>query len=334
MKLKLLQVLITACQLVVTQTPAEPKVTKPGVKEVQVPFALLKPSACFKVGGSADWVLVTDDAVWVASTKPFSVVHIDPATNKIVARVAIPGEACSGLAYGFGSIWVPICGKPGKVRSGKGALVRIDAVKNTVSATLAITLAGDEGGITASSDSVWMVTDKNGTLSRIDPATNKVRQKIAIPLGSYNPIYSHGVVWISGVETNTLTAVDATSGKVLTTIPVGPKPRFLTAGAGSIWTLNQGDGSITRIDEKSLKVTATIQAGIPGKGGDIDYRDGSVWATVFDIPLTRIDAKTNKVVRQWAGSGGDSLRVGHGAVWLTDYKRGLMWRIPNEQVVK
>jgi hypothetical protein len=29
--------------------------------DVQVPFALLKPSATFKIGKTADWVLVTDD---------------------------------------------------------------------------------------------------------------------------------------------------------------------------------------------------------------------------------------------------------------------------------
>src|SRR6266481_2083754 len=129
MKLKLLLVLFTACQLIIAQTFAQPKIPKPGVKEVQVPFASLKPSATFQLRGSADWVLVTENAVWVASTKPYAIVRIDPATNKIVARVAIPGEACSGIAYGFGSIWVPICGK-------NPALVRIDTAKNMISATL------------------------------------------------------------------------------------------------------------------------------------------------------------------------------------------------------
>ena len=42
---------------------AERKVPKPGVKEVQVPFQSLKPSATFKIGKIADWVLVTDVAV-------------------------------------------------------------------------------------------------------------------------------------------------------------------------------------------------------------------------------------------------------------------------------
>ena len=295
---------------------------KPGVTDVQVPFGSLKPSATFKIGGTADWVLVTDDAVWVASTKPYSVQRIDPATNTVVAKVRLSGEACSGLAFGFGSVWVPVCGK-------KPLLARVDALTNQITAVLPIAPAGPEGGITASSDSVWIVTDKEGTtLSRINPATNTVRQKISIPAGSYNPLSSGNMVWITGFARNILTAVDASSGKVLAELPVGSKPRFLTSGGGSVWTLNQGDGSVTRIDVNSRKVTATIAVGIPGPGGDLGYGAGSVWATTFDLPLTMIDGQTNKVLRQWVGTGGDSLRFGHDSIWLTDYHRGLLWRIP------
>jgi len=326
---KLLLVLLAANGTVAAQTSSSPEwnVPKPGVKQVQVPFASLKPSATTKVGGTADWVLITDDAVWVASTRPYAIQRIDPATNRIVAKVAVPGEACSGLAYGFGSIWVPLCGK-------KPELVRIDAAKNTLSATLPIPPAGPEGGITASDDSVWIVADKNGTLNRIDPSTNGVRQKISIPPGSYNPIFSNDIIWITGGESSALTAVDATTGKVLESVPVGPKPRFLTAGAGSVWTLNQGDGTVSRVDEKSRKVIATIQVGVPGAGGDIGYGAESVWPTVLGVPLTRINATTNKVVRQWVGKGGDSLRFGYGSIWLTDYKKGLLSRIPEKQVLE
>jgi YVTN family beta-propeller protein len=95
---------------------------------------------------------------------------------------------------------------------------------------------------------------------------------------------------------------------------VGSKPRFLAIGGGSIWTLNQGDGTVSRVDEKGRRVTATIQVGIPGAGGDIGYGAESVWPTVFGVPLTRIDASTNKVVRQWVGKGGDSLRYGFGSI--------------------
>jgi virginiamycin B lyase len=286
----------------------------------------LKPSATLKIGWTADWVLVTDDAVWVAGTKPYSVQHIDPVTNRIVAKVALPGEACSGLAFGFGSIWVPVCGK-------KPALVRVDAHENAVIAMLPVPPAAPEGGITTSTDSVWLVTDKKGTLTRIDPSTNSVRQKIPIPAGSYNPVFSDGVVWITGVDRSVLTAVDAATGRVLDSVTVEAKPRFLTAGGGSIWTLNQGDGSVTRVDQKSRKVLVSIQVGIPGTGGDIGYGADSVWLSVFDVPLTRVDATTNRVVKQWIGKGGDSLRFGFDSLWITDYKKGLLSRIAIQEVL-
>ncbi|HEV2348554.1 MAG TPA: hypothetical protein VG028_01785 [Terriglobia bacterium] len=291
------------------------------MKEVQVPFASLKAAATFKIGRTADWVLVTDNAVWVASTKPDSVQRIDPATDRVVSKILLPGEACSGLASGFGSIWVPLCGK-------RSSLVRVDVLKNKISATLSFGPAGPEQGITVSDDSAWIVTDKNGTLARIDAATNKMRQKISIPPGSYNPLYSDGVVWVTGFDSNVLTAVDAATGTVLASIPVGPQPRFLTAGGGSIWTLNQGDGTVSRVDAKSRKLAATIIVGIPGHGGDICYGADSVWPTAVSVPLSQIGIKANKVTRQWAGRGGDSLRFGFDSIWLTDYDRGLLWRIP------
>ena len=325
---KLIVLLLAASGTVSAQTSSvERKVPKPGIKEVQVPFASIKPSATIKIGGTADWVLVTDDAVWVASTNPYAVLRIDPATNRITARVKVPGEACSGLASGFGSIWVPICGK-------KPQLVRVDTAENGIAAMLPISPAGAEGGITTSKDSVWMVTDKNGPLIRIDPSSNSVSQRTPILPGSYNPWFSDGVVWITGIESSIVTSVDAATGKTLESIPVGSKPRFLTAGGGSVWILNQGDGTVSRIDEKSKKVIATIPVGIPGSGGDIGYGGNSVWLTVFDVPLTRIDSTTNKVVKQWIGKGGDSLRWGFNSIWITDYKKGLLLRIPEKQLMQ
>src|SRR2546425_12279269 len=98
---KLLLLLLVATCCVVAQTSStEWKVSKPGVKEVQVPFAFIKPSATIKVGRTADWVLVTGDAVWVASTKPYAV-RRDPATNRIVV-----GRGSDSLRYGHNSIWL------------------------------------------------------------------------------------------------------------------------------------------------------------------------------------------------------------------------------------
>src|SRR5215831_11639562 len=100
MLLKIFFLLLAADGAVFAQVPATDRnVPRLGVKEVQIPFASLRPTATFKIGGTADWVLVSEDAVWVAGTKPYSVQRIDPGTNRIVAKVSLPGEACSGLEF-------------------------------------------------------------------------------------------------------------------------------------------------------------------------------------------------------------------------------------------
>ena len=50
-----------------------------------------------------------------------------------------------------------------------------------------------------------------GALTRVDPRSNTIRQRIAIPPGSYNPLFSDGMIWITRVDSNVLTVVDASS---------------------------------------------------------------------------------------------------------------------------
>ena len=175
------------------------------------------------------------------------------------------------------------------------------------------------------------MTDARGKLSRIDPKTNAVAAQIDIPGGSASVLYGDGAIWVTTPSKNVLTRVDAKTNRVSDTIPVGPGPRFETFGAGSVWTLNQGDGTISRVDARTRKVVATIEVGIPGNGGEIAYGLRRVWATVFQIPISEIDPATNQVVRQWVGNGGDSIRAGHGSVWLTDLRGHTIWRIDPKQ---
>lgn len=296
-----------------------PGVSTPGVRRL---MSDLRTNATFEVEGHPDWMVVTDDAVWVTSSNVNHVVRLDTKSDQPTTIVTVK-EPCSGLAAGFGSIWVPSCGSH--------SLVRLNPATGKIQAEMPVDPADSEGGITVGAGSVWIAIDKKGVLARIDPQSNRVVAQIAIPSGSFVPAFADGAVWITSTEHNLLTRVDPQSNKVVTSIAIGPQPRFLTVGDGSVWTLNQGDGTISRVDTHSNKVIATIQAGIPGTGGEIAFGEGSVWATVFHIPITRIDPATNSVVQQWVGTGGDSIRVGHGTVWLTDLAHGKVWRFDPKQ---
>jgi virginiamycin B lyase len=279
----------------------------------------LKPTAIIHLGKTADWVAITPDAVWAGSTGPFAVNKIDPETNTKVATVKLDGEPCAGLATGFGSLWVPLCGKSQR-------LAKVDLKSTKLIDVFDVGAAAAESGVTTSPDSVWLVTDKNGTLVRIDPENGMVRQTIRVPAGSYNPLYADGRIWITRAGGSGLASVDAATGAFLSTTRTGPGPRFLTAGAGAIWTLNQGDGSLTRIDIRT-QVTITTALGTPGKGGDISFGDGLIWTTMPKVPLSMIDGTSGVLLCRWVGPGGDSLGIGHGAIWLTDYYAGALSRI-------
>jgi virginiamycin B lyase len=300
-----------------------PRVVPTGIKTTGVdrPLSELKPTTVFPVEGSPDWSVITKDAVWVSSARVNHVVQLLPSTGKVglIAEVAKP---CSGLAYGWGSVWVPSCGAH--------ELLRLDEKTGKVTAEVAADPANSEGGIAVGDESVWMVV-KPSTLVRIDPKSNSVVSTLELPTGSENPTFGDGFVWVSSFGHDQLLKVDPKLNKIVATIPVGSKPRFLTAGAGSVWTLNQGDGTISRVDMETNKLVATVECGLQGEGGEITFGAGSVWAALFDFPLTQVDTKTNLPIRQWVGKGGDGVRFGFDSVWLSNLMQGTVWRISPEQ---
>jgi streptogramin lyase len=298
---------------------------RPGVKDasLKIPADRLAPDAVFDIPGAPDWMAI-DEHVWISNSPRNNMTRIDPMTNRIVEHIAVGACPCSGLAVGFGSVWVPACGDR--------TVSRVDLKTGKVTATFPSTIANDEGGVATGAGSFWMLTAETGTLARIDPATNTVVAEISVAPGSYAVAFGGNAAWITSTDENLLTRVNASTNVVDATIAVGPQPRFLAVGEGSVWTLNQGDGSITRVDMTSNTVVATIEAGIPGGGGEIAVGEGSVWATVFEFPLTRLDPATNEVAQQFYGPGGDSVRVGHGSVWLADLRAGKLLRLDPKRI--
>ena len=305
-----------------SQKPAPPPgVSTPGVK---IPSALLEPIATFDIPGTPDWMAI-DEHVWISNSPKGNVTRIDPKTNRIVEHIATGKRPCSGLAAGFGSVWVPNCGDK--------TVSRIDLRSGAVTTTFPQTIAGSEGGVAVGAGSFWMLADTTSSLVRIDPATNAVVATIKVAPGSFAVAFDGDSAWVTSNEQSSLTRVDAKTNTVTATIAIGPKPRFLAIGAGSVWTLNQGDGSISRVDQKTNKLIASIDAGLPGGGGEIAVGGGSVWVTLFEIPLTRIDIANNTVAQQFVGKGGDSVRFGHGSVWLADLAGGKLLRLDPAKIM-
>jgi streptogramin lyase len=298
----------------------QPPPHKPGVSapDVRIPLYKLIPDAKIALGGSPDWIAIDTD-VWVSNKPKNSVMRLNRQTKTLVQTITGFHKPCSGLAVGFGALWVPNCGDQ--------TLARVDLTTGHILQTIPVNIADSEGGLTVGDGSVWVLTKDKSSLARIDPQSNSTSSIINVPDGCYTPAFGFGSVWVSCTKQNTVLRVDPKTNSIANTIPVGPEPRFLTVSEDAVWTLNQGDGTVTRISPANNTVAATIELGIPGPGGDISAGEGSVWATSFGFPISRIDPKTNRVVQQFVGEGGDAIRAGNGELWLSNYKSGVEWKL-------
>jgi heme o synthase len=280
--------------------------------------------ATLKVPGSPDFLAADGADVWV--TNDGRVEKLRAGEAKPVSTIRAPAP-CGAMVIAFESLWVANCRD--------AALTQIDTNHRRIKTVILTGLADPNGelSIAAGANSIWLLTDAKGVLSRIDPDSGKVIATVKVKPGSFAAVFGFGAVWVTNTDevTGSVQCIDPATNSVVATIPVGPTPRFLAVGEGGVWTLNQGDGSVTRIDPHSRRVVATIAVGVPGFGGDIATGAGRVWVRATNVLLSAIDPATNTVVARFgppAGSGG--VRVAGDTVWVTAHDIHTVWAMRSD----
>ena len=282
-------------------------------------------SAVIDVGGAPeapDWQAQATDAIWVANAAKETIQRIDPKTNRVTDAPVTIKQPCAGLVVAFASVWSEDCVQ--------NELVRVDERSGRELARIPIIPADSEGLATATQTAVYVVSKDAASVhyfvAKVDPTTNKIVRKIPVAPGAVAAAAGFGSVWVTNPFLGTVTRIDAASDRVIGTTKTRKGARFLATGEGAVWILNQSDGSVSKLDPGSGNVVATIPAKVPGDGGIIVTGLGSVWVSMPDTPVLRIDPKSNKVIERWTG-GGEGIGVGFGSVWLENADVGTVWRI-------
>ncbi|MBL8175395.1 MAG: hypothetical protein JNK48_12045, partial [Bryobacterales bacterium] len=294
-------------------------VTTPGV---QMPVGKLKPEAEIAVAG-AQSILGAAEAVWVGTKT--GVIPIDGKTNRAGEAIAGVKLPCAGMATGFESNWVVDCGAKGVAR----LALKTNASKVTIGSGAVAVVQG----VAASEDSVWVLADEKGTFSRIDPETGKVVAEMRLPAGCTSVIYAEKSLWVACPAENQVLRVDPLTNLVAKRVDVAAGARSLVFAEGSVWVLGGDKGKVSKVDAKTEKVTATVDLQIADGGGEITAGAGSIWVTAKGYPLTRIDAKTDQVMQQFAGEGGGALRFAAGSLWMVNQGNGTVWRVDPKRVL-
>jgi YVTN family beta-propeller protein len=293
-----------------------------GRPPVEIPLTRVPPDAVLTIA-FAPGAVASDDALWVADRAAGSIIRIDSAKNTLGTPIPVGAGPCASLVVAFTSVWVPLCGNR--------QIARVDHKEATVTATLTLAVASADGQLATSVGSVWVLTDRKGVLTRLDPDTNAAVAEIYVPGGATAVVASEAVLWITSEAGNRLTRVSAHTNEIVESIEVGQKPGRIAVGEGGVWTLNRGDGSVTRVDPATNKVVATIDIGEAIADGDIAAGAGSVWVSTPGAPIVRIDPRANRAVQRFTGDGGGAILVAHGSLWVAAGPQ-LTWRLDPQLV--
>ncbi len=199
-----------------------------------------------------------------------------------------------------GIVTVPVGTRPSAVAFGEGAVWVANAGDGTVSRVdpatdrVVATIEVGPGRYleVVAGEGAVWVAKPAGTVQRIDPSTNDVVASIPAKHAS-GIVAGAGAVWVSDYGQGTVTKIDPRTNAVVDTIPVsGADPHGLAIEGGSLWVMIDEDGTIDRIDTATDAVVTGVRA---GTGGELASGAGSVWAIGPDYMLQRIDPATNSV---------------------------------------
>jgi virginiamycin B lyase len=256
----------------------------------------------------APGAVASDDAIWVSDSSAGTVLRVGAKDNKVSAPVSIGGRPCGSLVAAFTSVWAPSCGD--------GSVVRIHSADLKVTAKAEVGVADADGRIAAGTGSIWVVSDRKGIVTRIDPDNNKPVAEIHVEGGASAVLFHEDALWVTSGTGRKLTRLNPHNHEIVEVIDVGAQPVRLAAADGAVWTLNRGDGSVTRVDPATNKVVTSITIGKDAAAGEIAAGEGSVWISAPGVPLLRIDPRTNTVAQRFTGDGGGAVLVAHGSLWV------------------
>jgi len=205
-------------------------------------------------------------------------------------------------------------------------------------------------GIAVGGGYAWVANSGEGTVWKIDLATNRVVGRVVVgdpqalagceshnvhqtPHGDFRirncdlpkaVAVSRGAVWAGKGDTKSLVRIDPASARVVATISVGVEPWYIVASDTAVWLSDWRTNTVVRVDPASNRVAATV-AGLGAGPTGLALAPGAVWvASSRANTLTRIDTATNQVTATLATDPTPvPVAYAYGSVWVrNDFKEG------------
>jgi streptogramin lyase len=183
--------------------------------------------------------------------------------------------------------------------------------------------------IAAGSEKIWVLSEPEGTLTRIDAETDEIiGAAIDLGQGVAAVAVGGGSVWVTDARTGELLRVDDESGRVSQRIKVGGHPGPLVYGGGRVWVADTDGAGITAVNAKGGRI---VRRHLPPHVAPLRLATGAggLWVSnATTDTVRRIDLSTFALGAPIpAGRRPAGITVADGLVWVAATRSDAVTRV-------
>ena len=182
--------------------------------------------------------------------------------------------------------------------------------------------------IAAGGDSVWVTSERDGTLTRLDPDTGEVLRVRELGVGVSGIAIGGKWNWAADSRGGELLRLDPRSGEVLKPVDVLGDPGPIALGGGRVWLADRSGGGITAVNAEAGEVH---RRGLPPQAPTLRLAWGAqgLWVAIADAgSVRRVDPVTLRAgepIR--VGGGAAGVTVAGGFVWVASSRAGKVTKV-------
>lgn len=169
--------------------------------------------------------------------------------------------------------------------------------------------------IATDGEAMWLLSARDRTLYRIDPATREVVDEVELDGYFEGFAVIDGIAWTVGYDPTRAVAIDTRTGDVVHEIPLDFDPWGVELAFDAVWI--GGGGQLTRIDVETGEPTS-FDLGV--STGFIAADDTSLWVTEPDgTAVARVDPRTGRITgtARLQGPPRGVAIAPDGSIWVT-----------------
>jgi serine/threonine-protein kinase len=178
---------------------------------------------------------------------------------------------------------------------------------------------------------VWVTSEKDGTVTRLDPETGEV---VGSPHNVGKGVAGVAVgskwTWVTNPKRGQLLRLDPFSGKVLKRIPLASEPGPLALGGQRVWVADERGRGITAVNAEAGAV-APGGRGLPPQAPGLRLAWGTeaLWVAISGANVVRRLAPTTLAAGDpiRVGGGPAGITVAGGFVWVASSRAGVVSKI-------